>query len=80
MINHDIWITKKAEKPIPRTLRLRRHIYGDMIQYDGSYHLWFEDRGTGEKICLLLAVDDATGTIVHAKFDKHEGVFPTFAF
>jgi len=80
MINNDIWTPKKAKKPTPHTLRLRRAMYGEMIQYDGSYHLWFENRGTGEKVCLLLAVDDATGCIVHAKFDKHEGVFPTFTF
>ena len=80
MINNDIWVPKKAKKPIPHTLRLRRAMYGEMIQYDGSYHLWFEDRGTGEKLCLLLAVDDATGTIMHAKFDEHEGVFPTLTF
>lgn len=48
-----------------------------MIQYDGSYEYWFEDRGP--KACLLASVDDATGK-VWAQFDEHEGIWPTFNF
>lgn len=78
MIRNDIWTPKKLKPPIHRALRLRRSAYGEMIQYDGSYHLWFENRGI--YCCLLLAVDDATGNIIHAKFDSDEGVIPTFSF
>jgi hypothetical protein len=50
-------------------------------QYDGSYEDWFEGRmGEGKKQCLLASIDDANGTITSAKFDEHEGVFPTFRF
>jgi hypothetical protein len=35
-----------------------------MLQYDGSYHRWFEDR-IDEEFCLLVAVDDATSEIMH---------------
>jgi hypothetical protein len=48
-----------------------------MIQYDGSYDHWFEGRG-GE-VCLLASIDDADSN-VHARFDEHEGVDPTFNF
>lgn len=78
MIRNDIWTPKKLKAPIHRALRLRRSNYGEMIQYDGSYHLWFEYRGV--YCCLLLAVDDATGSIIHAKFDLDEGVMATFSF
>jgi transposase len=78
MIRNDIWTPKKAKPPTHRTRRIRRSSYGEMIQYDGSYHLWLEDRGIVS--CLLLAVDDATGTIIHGKFDTDEGVLPTFSF
>lgn len=48
-----------------------------MVQYDGSYEHWFENRG-GE-ICLLASIDDADSE-VRARFDEHEGVEPTFNF
>jgi hypothetical protein len=48
-----------------------------MIQYDGSYEHWFEDRGP--EICLLASIDDANSE-VWAQFDEHEGVYPTFNF
>ena len=34
--------------------------FGQMVQLDGSYHRWFEDRGG--KSCLMSMVDDATKT------------------
>lgn len=58
--------------------RPRKDNYGDLQQFDGSYHLWLEDRA-GE-LCLLLSVDDATGKITHAKFDYNEGVVAVFKF
>ena len=40
------------------------------MQLDGSHHAWLEDRGP--KFALLLAVDDATGTVVNAVFRTGE--------
>ena len=37
-----------------------------LLQVDGSHHAWLEQRGP--RFALLLAVDDATGTAVHALF------------
>lgn len=82
MIQEQMWTPrrKKGKSATHRAWRLRRANYGELVQFDGSYHHWFEDRnGTGE-LCLLAAVDDATGNIIHAKFDAHEGVFPVFTF
>ena len=36
-----------------------------MLQLDGSYHDWLEGRGPW--LTLLLAVDDATGTVPYAQ-------------
>ncbi len=61
-----------------RFWRPRKDNYGEMQQFDGSYHHWLEDRA-GE-LCLLLSIDDATGKITHAKFDYNEGVLAVFGF
>jgi len=81
MIDEGLWKPKsKKQASIHRAWRERRACYGEMIQYDGSYEHWFEDRvGSGE-ICLLAGIDDAQGTVTKAKFALHEGVEPTFAF
>ncbi len=45
LIRRGIREAKKQRKPnIQRTMRLRKENYGEMTQYDGSYHLWFENR------------------------------------
>ena len=41
-----------------------------LVQLDGSHHAWLEDRGP--KFALLLAVDDATGTVANAVFRTGE--------
>lgn len=79
MIKNNLWKPKSRKKNKQhREWRPRKDNYGEMLQYDGSYHRWFEDRA-GE-CCLLLAVDDATGKITKAWFDYHEGILPTFGF
>lgn len=82
MIAEKLWTPrrKKGTGATHRAWRLRRANFGELIQFDGSYEHWFEDRDSTSELCLLLAVDDATGDITHAKFGQHEGVFPVFAF
>lgn len=58
--------------------RPRKDYFGEMQQFDGSYHLWFEDR-SGEH-CLLASIDDATGQITKAVFAKNEGVIEVSKF
>lgn len=60
--------------------RKPRSVFGELVQFDGSYHDWFEQRGDTKEACLLLAVDDATGNILHAEFAAHEGVLPVMGF
>jgi|TARA_Y100000294_G_C8545495_1_gene332944 hypothetical protein len=41
-----------------------------LLQFDGSYHAWLEDRGSW--LTLLLAVDDATGTVPYGVLRERE--------
>jgi len=77
MIKEGIWKPRRKKKETHREWRQRKACKGEMIQYDGSYEHWFEDRG-GE-ICLLASIDDADSE-VWAQFNEHEGVKPTFNF
>jgi len=63
-----------------RFWRPRKDNYGEMEQFDGSYHNWLESRSGDKELCLLLSIDDATGNITHAKFDYDEGVIAVFKF
>jgi transposase len=54
-----------------RNRRERRACFGDLIQFDGSHHAWFEKRGG--KCCLMNMVDDATGK-TYAQFFEQETI------
>lgn len=81
----NLMITSGLWKPNPRRQnrayrqwRPRKEQEGEMLQFDGSYHLWFEDRAP--ESCLLAAIDDATGHITRAEFAANEGVQSVFTF
>lgn len=79
MIEQKLWQPKKKKNGSEyRAWRQRKANYGEMVQFDGSYEHWFENRAP--QCCLLAAIDDATGRIIKAKFNQHEGVFPVFDF
>lgn len=87
MIGEKLWTVKtKSFKEFPHVWRARKDCLGEMQQYDGSYHNWFEGRlhnVLGEAIvlnCLLCSIDDATGAITKAQFADNEGVRATFIF
>lgn len=83
MTEEGLWQPKrKRDKPQYRAFRPRKEQYGELQQYDGSYHAWFEDRGphAGADVCLLAAIDDATGKLTKLQFAASEGVVPTFTF
>lgn len=68
-----------------RSWRPRKENFGEFEQFDGSYHLWFEKRFVDEygnpiEVCLLAAIDDATGKITKAEFAANEGVIAVFTF
>ena len=77
MVSEGLRKPKQKKKEQHREWRQRKAHRGEMIQYDGSYEHWFEDR-SGEH-CLLASIDDASGR-VWMKFDEHEGVEPTFRY
>ena len=71
-------ILTKAGIGSPRSRRSQQHRFrrrrmpqeGMLVQIDGSHHPWLEDRGP--KLTLLIAVDDATGTVAQAAFRTTE--------
>src|SRR5437667_2102148 len=62
----------------PRTQRRRQHRRrrvryaqeGMLVQIDGSRHAWLEERGPW--LCLIAAIDDATGKLAAAVFRQEE--------
>jgi len=79
MVRAKLWKPRgRKTAKAHRSWRPRMECGGELVQFDGSYHHWFEDRG-GEG-CLLAAIDDATGAILRLVFDAHEGVEPVFRF
>ncbi|NOQ50451.1 MAG: ISNCY family transposase [Mycoplasmataceae bacterium] len=80
MIKAWIWKDKVLKKlPKQFTARPRKDSFWEMIQYDWSYHLWFEWREWTKYQCLLVAIDDATWKVT-AKFAKNEWLIETFKF
>ena len=63
----------KVKKKRVHLQRERREHRGELVQIDGSYHAWLEERGP--KACLLLFVDDATSAVLAAEFVDHESFF-----
>jgi transposase len=63
-----------------RSWRERRSHRGELVQFDGSYHHWLENRGGTGEMCLLAAIDDAGCEVFHAEFAAHEGVLPVMGF
>ena len=63
-----------------RSRRERRAAEGMMLQVDGSPHDWLQ--GRGPRLCLIGAIDDATGKVVGAFFQPAEsswGYFTLFS-
>ena len=56
--------------PCHRYRRARMPQEGMLVQVDGSHHRWLEERGPW--LTLLLAIDDATGTVPYALFREQE--------
>lgn len=54
----------------PAATRQRMPQEGMLVQIGGSHHRWLEERGSW--FTLLLAVDDATGTVPYALFQEQE--------
>lgn len=59
MLEEKLWSRLRKSKRVHRR-RARRAHFGELVQMDGSFHAWLEDRGP--VACLLTMIDDATGT------------------
>lgn len=58
MLAAGLWSRARKRSPHRRRRERKAH-FGELVQLDGSFHLWFEGRGSAS--CLLTMVDDATG-------------------
>jgi transposase len=61
---------RRGRSPRHRYRRQRMPQEGMLLQLDGSHHAWLENRGPW--LTLLLAIDDATGTVPYALFRQQE--------
>lgn len=78
-------LKKNRSAPVTyRAWREPKESFGMLEQFDGSYEAWLEDRYAnpdgGHELCLLAAIDDATGRLTRAEFAASEGVLPVMGF
>ena len=58
MLEAGLWSRARKRSPHRRRRERMAH-FGELVQLDGSFHPWCEQRGSPS--CLLTMVDDATG-------------------
>src|SRR5437899_2284120 len=59
MLAQGLW-SRERKRRRHRRRRERKEHFGEMVQMDGSFHYWLEERGP--QGCLIDLVDDATNT------------------
>ena len=59
MLEEGLWNRVRKRKAHRKRREAKQH-FGELVQMDGSFHHWYEDRGS--EGCLMNMVDDATGT------------------
>jgi hypothetical protein len=59
MLQAGLW-SRERKRRKHRRRRERKEHFGEMVQMDGSFHPWLEERGA--EGCLIDMVDDATNT------------------
>ena len=70
MIQEGLWKAKRRKREKIYQRRAGKSKEGELVQVDGSFHNWFEDRRPN--CCLIQFVDDATSEILHARFCEQE--------
>jgi transposase len=73
---HAIASPRKRRGIKHRSRRERRGAEGMMLQVDGSPHDWLQ--GRGPRLCLIGAIDDATGKVMGALFVQAESSWGYF--
>ncbi len=71
MLAEGLW-SRERKRRRHRRRRDRKEHFGEMVQLDGSFHRWLEDRGP--EGCLMDLVDDATGTTL-ARLGEQETIW-----
>jgi transposase len=59
MLAEGLW-SRERKRGRHRKRRARKEHFGELVQMDGSFHAWLEERGP--EGCLIDMVDDATNT------------------
>src|SRR6267154_3411072 len=59
MLKEGLW-SRERKRRRHHLRRERKEHFGEMVQMDGSFHAWLEERGP--RGCLIDLVDDATST------------------
>lgn len=54
----ELWGRTRRARPRHQRRERKAH-FGELVQLDGSFHDWFEGRGS--RACVMTMVDDATG-------------------
>jgi hypothetical protein len=65
------WRRRRRRKPYRQRREPKAH-FGELVQLDGSFHLWLEERGP--EGCLMHMADDATTTGL-GRFEKEETIW-----
>src|SRR6266699_621727 len=60
MLQEGLWRRRRKRKPYRQRRERRRH-FGELVQMDGSFHDWLEQRGPDG--CLMNMTDDATSAV-----------------
>jgi len=76
MLAAGLWSRARKRSPY-RQRRERRAHAGELVQMDGSFHAWFEQRAT-EQPCLITLVDDATSQSL-GRFSEQETIWAAVA-
>jgi transposase len=71
MLEEGLWSRRRRRKK-HRQRRERKPHFGELVQLDGSFEDWLEERGP--RGCLMNMVDDATST-VEARMGKEETIW-----
>ena len=76
LVNAGLSSPRRRRPPKHRVRRQRMPREGMLVQMDGSHHPWLGDQAP--PLALLIAVDDATGTVVDAFFCEQEDAHSYF--
>ena len=71
MLAEGLW-SRERKRRAHRRRRERKEHFGELVQMDGSFHAWLEERGP--EGCLIDMVDDATNT-TRAQLGEQETIW-----